>query len=145
MTFSRHGDKLFFGNGFPPSGFRFRAHYIGYFSKSACEPTKYQYCSFAPKIEIPARDHSVFVTCWAFFCSSLEQVLGRTYTHTHGKRPAFLCLDVASCAENINSPHPRSLWSPPFLQTVFIPLQLEIRLSGKCFSSGCRQSNHSHF
>ena len=37
----------------------------------------------------PARDHSVIVSCWALSCSSLEQVLGRTYTHTHGESSGF--------------------------------------------------------
>ena len=60
---------------------------------------------FCSKVRnIPARDHSVFVSCWAFSCSSLEQVLGRTYTHTHGESSGFFCVWALPRAQDRKSP-----------------------------------------
>ena len=69
---------------------RFRALFIGYFSKSICKPAKFShklFCSRGKKL--PARDHSVFVSCWAIFYSSLEQVLGGTYIYAYGISSGF--------------------------------------------------------
>ena len=68
----------------------FRVLYIGYFSKSICKPAKFShklFCSRGKKL--PARDHSVFVSCWAIFYSSLEQVLGGTYIYAYGISSGF--------------------------------------------------------
>ena len=52
--------------------------------------------SFAQeKCEIrAARDHSVFVSCWASSHALLEQVLGGTYAFAYGDASGFFCVQT---------------------------------------------------
>ena len=41
--------------------------------------------------KILAQEDCVFVSCWAFFCSSHEQVPGRTYDFAYGEASGLFC------------------------------------------------------
>ena len=60
-----------------------------------CEKTRQViFVSFATRIEIPAQEDCIFVSCWTFFCRPGSRFLaGPSRTRT-GKRPAFLCSNI---------------------------------------------------
>ena len=110
LTFSRHGDKLFFGNGYHPSGIRFRAHSIGYFSKkSSVNPPSFNLSFLPKKRNIPAKDLRVFVFCWAFLLRFLGRFLAGPTDVRMGIRPAFFVFGRCLVRRNLNSPEPTML------------------------------------
>ena len=75
----------------------FRAHCIGYFSKSIYEPAKFlAKPTFVPERNTPATKHCVFVSCWAFPCRFRNRFLAGPIYARMGRRPAFLCRDTSS-------------------------------------------------
>ena len=90
MIFPLWGCKLMFGNGPPTIGSHFQAHFICYFIKRTCKPTKFLKKSFDSEFEIPAGalyPHALLDVS----LSSLNRVLGRTCTFTRGESSGFIC------------------------------------------------------
>lgn len=52
---------------------------------------------------IPARDHSVFVSCWAFSYSFLERVLGWTYIVVHEDTSGFFYAQTSASKPDIHT------------------------------------------
>ena len=61
--------------------------YIGYFSKSARKPAKFEYIFCSIEGNKPAWDHCVFLLDVSL--TSIERVLGRTFLHTHRDSSGF--------------------------------------------------------
>lgn len=73
---------------------RFRALFIGYFSKRTCEPAKFPLTNLLPlNRNIPAWKHCVFVSCWAFLCRSVAGSWLDLHVHAWGSVRLF-CIRV---------------------------------------------------
>ena len=90
LDFRRIGDKLVGGTDFRLYRSPVLSSLYRLFQQKYVKTSQVYNCSFAPRSEIPAQTHCVFVSCWAFLCRSRSRFLaGPSRTRT-GKRPAFL-------------------------------------------------------
>ena len=91
VDFLQIGDKLMIGTDFCTCwGLILSSLYRLFQQKKNMNPPSFTISTFAARNEMPAQEDCVFVSCWAFLCTSQERVLGRTFIITHGERPAFL-------------------------------------------------------
>ena len=89
LYFPRQGVNCFLESGsfFTESGIH--VHFIGYFSKRRCKPTKLNYCSFAQECEMPQQGPLCLRVLLDVSLSFLERVLGRTYIFAYGDASGF--------------------------------------------------------
>ena len=93
MIFLKEWCRLQVGTGIPSSGFRIPSSFSSVISAKGNENppslTK-RFCSRNMR-NTPARDHSVFVSCWASLLRFLSRFLAGPSLPRMGIRPAFLC------------------------------------------------------
>ena len=116
----------------------FRVHYIGYFSKRRWKPAKFDLESFATEFEIPARDPSVFISCWAFVRRLSSRFLAGPSSSRMGKRPAFFVFGRCLMRRIVNPPrgHPMLLPDSSNILHLLYSGRPNVRMGSICLYQG---------
>ena len=72
------------------------------------------------KLEYTSKDHSAFVSCWAFFCRFTSRFLAGPSSSRKGNRPAFFVFGRCLMRRIIKSPRGHPMLQPDSLSTLHL-------------------------